>query len=539
MQSGRAANSYLKSLFGIDTPMKTTYNSPGLVLDYTASGALDRFGRIIDHAWEKGATDIVRIQHGYDRVGNRMYRKDMVSTTNSELYSYDGVNQIKSLNRGTLNSSNDGITGSTFTESWNFDGTGNWLQYNRAGSAIENRTHNAANEVQTTCTHDRNGNMTVMPGLQGKYDAWNRLVEVRNASNVLLATYAYNGLNHRVRKTVSNVVTTSFFNRDWQELESTTSSTTSVYVWGLRYIDDIVYRDKGAERLYSLADPNWNVVALTNASGTVQERMRYDGFGKITWLNTSFASKGSSGYDWNRTFTGQVLDSETGLMLYRMRYYHTGLGRFVQRDPIGYQAGDASLYRYVRNMPIILDDPAGLQSRVSPMPPSPCVPCNCDCPDCTNPFPPDSESDPEQSPNCCDGKPCCGGKPYDPETQCCEENQIVAKVSIWICNRPFPWRGAGYLQGYNFGTNRSLDHSYVCCDGVNQNCFGKQNYTRKNSPIPNEPHNVQGECEEKKVCPELKQSKCGIPGKTVPISQRDYHLVNSNCHHWAWEGVER
>jgi hypothetical protein len=94
----------------------------------------------------------------------------MVSTANSELYAYDGVNQIKSLNRGTLNSSNNGITGSTFTESWNFDGTGNWLQYNRAGT-VENRTHNKANEIQSTCTHDRNGNMTVMPSLKGMYDA--------------------------------------------------------------------------------------------------------------------------------------------------------------------------------------------------------------------------------------------------------------------------------------------------------------------------------------------------------------------------------
>ena len=167
---------------------------------------LYRFNRIIDHAWKKSSADVVRIQHGYDRVGNRNCRKDMVSTTNSELYAYDGVNQVKSLNRGTLNSSNNGITGSTFAESWKFDLTGNWSEYGRTGAATETRTHNKANEIQSTCTHDRNGNMTAMPGLQGKYDAWNRLVEVRNASNVVLATYGYNGLNHRVKKTASNVV---------------------------------------------------------------------------------------------------------------------------------------------------------------------------------------------------------------------------------------------------------------------------------------------------------------------------------------------
>ncbi|MDR3111178.1 MAG: RHS repeat-associated core domain-containing protein, partial [Planctomycetaceae bacterium] len=141
------------------------------------------------------------------------------------------------------------------------------------------------------------------------------------------------------------------YNENWQEVESVTGSDVTSYVWGLRYIDDLVLREKGSERLYSLADPNWNVIALIDASGAVVERMKYDAFGKITWLDAAFGAKTASGYGWNRTFTGQVLDSETGLMLYRNRYYHAGMGRFVSRDPIGYLAGDANVYRYVGNAP--------------------------------------------------------------------------------------------------------------------------------------------------------------------------------------------
>jgi len=111
--------------------------------------------------------------------------------------------------------------------------------------------------------------------------------------------------------------------------------------------------------LYSIADPNWNVVAVANASGAVVERLRYDAFGKITWLDAAFAVKANSAYAWNRTFTGQVFDAETGLMLYRNRFYHTGLGRFVSRDPIGYDAGDVSLYRYVGNSPQQYSDKFG------------------------------------------------------------------------------------------------------------------------------------------------------------------------------------
>jgi RHS repeat-associated protein len=204
--------------------------------------------------------------------------------------------------------------------------------------------------------------MTLMPGLKGKYDAWNRLVEVRNASDVLMATYGYNGLNQRVKKTVGSTVTTSFYNSGWQELESKTGNDTTSYVWGLRYIDDLILRERGSEKLYSLADPNWNVVAIANASGTIQERMKYDAFGKVTWMDSAFTVKANSAYGWNRMFTGQVLDAETGLMLYRNRFYHTGLGRFITRDPIGYEANDVSLYRYVGNRSTLLIDPHGEQA---------------------------------------------------------------------------------------------------------------------------------------------------------------------------------
>jgi RHS repeat-associated protein len=142
-----------------------------------------------------------------------------------------------------------------------------------------------------------------------------------------------------------------------------------VYIWGQRYIDDLVLRERGAEKLYSLSDPNWGVVAVCNASGVVQERMKYDAFGKVTWLDAAFTAKPTSAYAWNRTFTGQVLDAETSLMLYRNRFYHTGLGRFVSRDPIGYDAGDKSLYRYVGNMPHRGFDPMGNQE-CSPQPAS-------------------------------------------------------------------------------------------------------------------------------------------------------------------------
>jgi len=52
------------------------------------------------------------------------------------------------------------------------------------------------------------------------------------------------------------------------------------------------------------------------------------------------------------------LDTETDLMYYRMRFYHTGLGRFVSRDPLEYVDG-MGLHEYVHSGPIGGLDPWG------------------------------------------------------------------------------------------------------------------------------------------------------------------------------------
>lgn len=161
------------------------------------------------------------------------------------------------------------------------------------------------------------------------YDAWNHMVEV-----VGTARYDYDGINFRIKKSVGKVVTKSFFYIDRQEIESRGSSETMAYVWGLWYIDDLIYRERNSKKLFSLADPHWIIFATVGESDEVQERFVYDAFGKVNDLSS----------DWSRTFTGQVLDHETGAMLYRNWFYHPELGRFVQRDPIGYDQADNNLY---------------------------------------------------------------------------------------------------------------------------------------------------------------------------------------------------
>jgi RHS repeat-associated protein len=58
-------------------------------------------------------------------------------------------------------------------------------------------------------------------------------------------------------------------------------------------------------------------------------------------------------------YAGYRLDPESGLYQVRFRHYHPTLGRWVQRDPIGYHDG-MGLYEYCRSNPVMGVDSTGL-----------------------------------------------------------------------------------------------------------------------------------------------------------------------------------
>jgi RHS repeat-associated protein len=59
-------------------------------------------------------------------------------------------------------------------------------------------------------------------------------------------------------------------------------------------------------------------------------------------------------------YTGREFLKEANLYDYRNRVYSAELGRFLQTDPIRFEAGDGNLYRYVANNPVANIDPNGL-----------------------------------------------------------------------------------------------------------------------------------------------------------------------------------
>ncbi len=327
---------------------------------------LDRFGRVVDQRWDLNGIDLERLKYGYDPVNNQVWRQNTVaewlSANQDQYYTQDGLYQLKTLQRGTLNANQTGISGTpSWEEDWNYDPLGNWngstsaYQTRVAGTTTlnQNQTHSTVNEITNiteitgpvwpTPGYDAAGNMTGGPqplspanGYILIYDAWNRLVRLQSG-NVVVAAYAYDGASRRVTKTIGNTLRHYYYDDQWRVVEERLNPATTAdrrLVWGIRRLDDLILRDRAsAARLYAL-DDKINVTAVVDVNGTVQERYGYNGFGGVNYMNTNFGSIPVSAFDWETLFDSYRYDTESGLYQVRYRYLHPLLGRWITRDPI-------------------------------------------------------------------------------------------------------------------------------------------------------------------------------------------------------------
>ncbi|MFO8012976.1 MAG: hypothetical protein R6X20_06680, partial [Phycisphaerae bacterium] len=139
---------------------------------------------------------------------------------------YDGLNRLTEFHRGNLDANHTipasvgEVTNRDYGEKWTLSPTGNWNvyehdddgdgTYGETGELHHDRDHNLVNEIEDTDqdqdaietasgtdwadpVHDARGNTTTLPQpsdltstYSATYDAWNRLVEIKDGDNVVL-----------------------------------------------------------------------------------------------------------------------------------------------------------------------------------------------------------------------------------------------------------------------------------------------------------------------------------------------------------------
>lgn len=90
---------------------------------------------------------------------------------------------------------------------------------------------------------------------------------------------------------------------------------------------------------------------LIDATGNPISQVSYDTFGVAS--TSSLESTG------RYLYVGREYDQDVGLYYNRARFYDPLQGRFLSQDPLGFNAGDSNLYRYVGNSPANATDPTG------------------------------------------------------------------------------------------------------------------------------------------------------------------------------------
>ena len=332
-----------------------------------------------------------RIQYGYDRAGNRTWRKNLVAPENQDQhYLYDPLYQVTAAARGNLNLNQTAIGGipaqrQTFT----YGPTGNWERYTTAENGVEvlnqNRILNQANQIvqidgsNTGLLYDRAGNATQMPPNAAgdwsqhyklTWDAWNRLLRVEDQDDELVASYAYDGTTRRTTKEVSDEVTHSYYNEKWKAIEERVDESEDAhlqYLWGSRpnHRDELVRRDRDADdsgsledKLYCLMD-YFDPTSVTDEEGSVQERYQFSAFGLRTITDANWAFRSISEVDFEFAFHGQLLDLETRYYNYGYRCYSPQLGKWLTKDPLE-EGGGFLLYGFCNNRPTNATDRYGL-----------------------------------------------------------------------------------------------------------------------------------------------------------------------------------
>ncbi len=388
--------SQMVDVFGRSTVYRYTNDSRPYLITYTSSGGVAetftysyKGGQlqqvqypstttiVANYTWDKGnrltglqylkeTANLENFQYAYDHSGNRTQMVDTAGTSAALTwgYGYDWLDRLVSVAQN-----------GTTTASYTYDNNDNRLTlvqpgsnnsylyaYNLADQILN--THNNSSLFETFAT-DLDGNIT------------SRTL----ASNSQITLYGWSDINKLTQFTINGTSTEQDF-YDSNGVRRLRTDGTKYYNSGMKSLGEnrptsgqvsfiqgqqLLGIDEGGNANFFITDGLGSVRQVVSSTGVAQATFQTDEFG----VPTTSGITGSSELSAN-TYVGSLgVRNETGqptgisshnLYVMNQRWYAPDLGRFLNRDPIGFSGG-LNLYSYVRQNPINRIDPMGLACR--------------------------------------------------------------------------------------------------------------------------------------------------------------------------------
>lgn len=263
----------------------------------------------------------------------------------TQTYGYDELSRLTS------------VVATGANQAFEYDKTGNRASHTWGGltdtyatAANSNRLLGVDGSRAKSFVHNTNGNITSVDDAVYNYDSFNRMSSAVKAG--VTTSYWINALGQRTYKSQGAPKANGYmYGLDGQLAVE--------YDWNgpgwthyLRLGSEPIAVVRGGQLYFLHNDHLGRPEGVTNSGKTV------------VWKASNFAFERAVTVDsiggLNLGFPGQYYDAETTNWHNGFRDYSASIGRYLQTDPIGLQAG-LNTFAYVENSPVLIVDPMGLE----------------------------------------------------------------------------------------------------------------------------------------------------------------------------------